>query len=53
MTEDEVVERPWRLVNLKVPHDTLKRIDDEAVRRGMTRTSYMIARSDPKKRRVG
>lgn len=37
----------WKLINMKVPRDRLRRIDAEAHRRGLTRTAYMVACSDP------
>jgi hypothetical protein len=40
--------RPWQLVTLKVPREVLRRIDQEAQRLKLTRTSYMIGKADPK-----
>lgn len=43
---------PWRLINMKVKVETLDRIDAEARRLGLTRTAYMVQRSDPKPRKA-
>lgn len=51
MSEAEAPTKPWRLINLKVPHATLERIDAEVDRLNTTRTKYMIERSDPKRKR--
>jgi hypothetical protein len=50
MTTDTANGKPWKLVNLKVPHDVLKRIDREAERLRLSRTQYMLGQADPKRR---
>lgn len=48
MSDTTAGPQPWKLVNMKVPLDALKRIDKQAHKLGLTRTSYMIGQSDPK-----
>ena len=37
----------WKLINMRVPLDTLARIDQAAHAAHMTRTAWMIAQADP------
>ena len=37
----------WKLINMKVPHEQLRRIDKAAHERGLTRTAYMVGCADP------
>lgn len=47
MSESSVT-KGWKLVNMKVPLDVLERIDVEARRLRLSRTGYILWRSDPK-----
>jgi len=42
--------KPWKLVNMKVKHEVLRRIDEAAHALGLTRTDYIIRQSDPEHR---
>lgn len=42
-----MAEKTWKLVNMKIKHEVLARIEGEAHRLGLTRTAYMVQCSDP------
>lgn len=50
MSETATATKPWRLINMKVPREVLERIDAEAKRLSLSRTGYILWRSDPKDR---